>query len=89
LGVAHHVGNYDAEIQGEEERDLVTPAKGEVRPSMDEEDGVDGLSLWFGEEVAVCDAIEVGGLELDPRIVGGDFVDHCEVNDQQGIWALY
>jgi hypothetical protein len=26
---------------------------------------------------------------LDPRIVGGDFVDHCEVNDQQGIWALY
>ena len=57
---------------------ILPPSESQVRPSMDEEDGIYNLSLRFSKDVAVCDAIELGGLELDPRISWGDFVNHCE-----------
>jgi hypothetical protein len=43
---------------------------------MDEKDGVYSLSLRFSKDVAVRDAIDLRGLELDPRIRWGDFVNH-------------
>lgn len=42
VAVAHHVGDDDAEIEGEEEEDLVAPAETEVRPAVDEKDGGTG-----------------------------------------------
>lgn len=56
-GVAHHVWGYDAETEGGEERDLIPPSKGQVRPAVDEEDGVEDLTFGFGEDVAVCYAV--------------------------------
>jgi hypothetical protein len=45
---------------------------------MNKEDGIYGFPLRFGEDVAVCDAVKIGGFELDPRIRRGNFVEHCE-----------
>jgi hypothetical protein len=50
---------------------------------MDEEDSIYSFLLWFSEDVAVCDAIEVGGFELDPRISGGDLVNHLKATDEK------
>ena len=62
---------------------ILSPPQSQIRPSMDEEDSIYSFLLWFSEDVAVCDAIEVGGFELDPRISGGDLVNHLEPTDEK------
>jgi hypothetical protein len=46
------------------------------------EDGIYSFPLRFGKDVAVRDAIEFGGFELDPRISRGDLVNHPETIDE-------
>lgn len=62
---------------------ILSPSQSQIRPSMDEEDSIYSFLLWFSEDVAVCDAIEVGGFELDPRISGSDLVNHLEAADEK------
>jgi hypothetical protein len=62
---------------------ILSPSQSQIRPSMDEEDSIYNFLLWFSEDVAVCDAIEVGGFELDPRISGGDLVNHLKATDEK------
>jgi hypothetical protein len=64
---------------------ILSPSQSQIRPSMDEKNSIYSFLLWFSEDVAVCDAIEVGGFELDPRISGGDLVNHLEATDEKGM----
>ena len=52
LAVAHTVQRDTAEAEGEEERDLVAPSEGKVRPAVDEDYGGFVLAVR-GQEVEV------------------------------------
>ena len=49
---------------------------------MHQENGIYNFPLRLCKDIAVRDTIEVGGLELDPRISWGDFVNHLEAIDR-------
>ena len=46
---------------------------------MDKKNGVQNFALGLSENVTVVDAIEIGRLVLDSRVVGREFINHVEV----------
>lgn len=73
VAVAEHVGDDDAEVEGEEVGDLVAPAEGEVGVAVDEEDGADGGGRG-AEEVVPFVTVERHGVVRDPGVVGDELV---------------
>jgi len=43
---------------------------------MNEENGIYSFPFRLSEDIAVCDAIKISCLKLDPGIRGSDLVDH-------------
>ncbi len=71
--VAHAIWSDDVEAQGGEEGDLIAPAERHVGEAVDEDNGAavrDG-GRARGVDVAVGFTVEVGGAELDARVVEG------------------
>lgn len=64
--VAQHVRGDDPETLGGEERDLVPPSQGQIRPTVDEENcSYDLAGCWLCDDVVVRDPIDRGGLVLE------------------------
>ena len=77
--VAHHVRDNNAEVQGQEEGDLVAPAVGKVGPAVDQEDCSSRGGSGLGEKVVVVYAVEEDMVVLDTGIGGRDFAwCHCD-----------
>lgn len=64
--VAQHVRGDDPETLGGEERDLVPPSQGQIRPTVYEKNCSNGLAgCWLCDDVVVRDPIDRGGLVLE------------------------
>ncbi len=85
LAIAHHVGDDDAEVHGEEDGNLVAPAKAEVGPAVNAEDGSPGRRGRRCKEVMVALAVKDGMVVLNSRVGWCELVwSHGEDNQVMG-----